>query len=232
MIAVVTAMSYFGGYASEFLYSCIQQEISPIILKDCPNWGADKTACYARWTNGDTAKLYDHVLFCDGFDVIFQKPVHSILHTYGCLAKSAVFSAQPICNRYPEYTALFSETETGLRYPSGGLWMGSLAFAKSLLNRMMQKRKPGSDETSLLLPSLLETDRTSWMVDSHCELFADVIGKLNPMTFNAERGMCGMGRPMTYPAALHYPGHGPLHIAAEKLGFPARKTMPYESSRN
>lgn len=139
----------------------------------------------------------DLVLFVDGYDVIINDNITTILERYNDMGGDVVVAAEKNCWPSKDMVDKFPDTHTAYRYPNSGLYIGKVSSLKSLFSEDLTNRQ---DDQLYLQQAILRspTDGVKVVLDVENYIFqcvaatndAEVVVKANKQLLNTETRCC------------------------------------------
>lgn len=170
----------------------------------------------------DTVDENDLVLFVDGYDVIINDNIQTIVERYNDMGGDVVVAAEKNCWPSKDMEDKFPPTHTAYRYPNSGLYIGKAGSLKLLFKEELTNRQ---DDQLYLQHAILKSPELDVKVVLDVENYifqciastneAEVIVKANKQLLNTETRCC--------PCILHGNGGGrdklKFENTAEALGI-------------
>lgn len=137
----------------------------------------------------------DIVLFVDGYDVIINDDIKTILERYNDMGGDVVVAAEKNCWPSKDMADKFPNTHTAYRYPNSGLYIGKVAALKMLFSKELTNQQ---DDQLYLQQAILDTSNVKVVLDVENYIFQCVAGtndtelvvKPNKQLLNTETRCC------------------------------------------
>lgn len=170
----------------------------------------------------DTVDDNDTVLFVDGYDVIINDDIKTILERFNDMGGDVVVAAEKNCWPSKDMADKFPDTHTAYRYPNSGLYIGKVQALKTLFRDDLTNRE---DDQLYMQHAILKapTSNLKVVLDVENYIFqciastneAELVVKANKQLLNTETRCC--------PCILHGNGGGrdklKFENTAEALGL-------------
>lgn len=113
---------------------------------------------------------FTHILFCDGYDVVFASSLSSIVDSFLSFPSPIVFSAERGCWPDPKLETLYPTAPTPYRFLNSGLWIGEIAHVRPILKHLLQTSYSQKCDQRMFTKLFL-TDAAPIALDYYCRLF-------------------------------------------------------------
>ena len=130
--------------------------------------GGQKLNLVKQYLNKSSLRDDDIVLFVDGYDVIFNDDLETIVSRYKEFNTDILFAAEKECWPVPSMANLFPKSETEYRFLNSGCYIGTKKAITVLLSDTIQD---GEDDQLYLQKRFLSTSPTKIKLDHENYIF-------------------------------------------------------------